>query len=210
VLNAERGRQQALDTEAKGVTDQSLGRYANFDQQQAADKSRLASLYTTPAPGVSTPTYQAAALPAPGSDLVQREINAKMGLAKAYGADQADKLAGLRSFGDVMGNIGRGVADDTSRVGQIGSFKKGSEAATQYELDSANRAGNSYKVFGDLLGGAGKVMLTAGLSPQLAGAGAVTPAGTVAGAVGPTSVAGAPLVGNVFSTGASPFLTYGV
>jgi hypothetical protein len=40
VLNAERGRQQGFDTEAKGVTDQSLGRYANFDQQMGADKDR--------------------------------------------------------------------------------------------------------------------------------------------------------------------------
>ncbi|WP_439392540.1 hypothetical protein ACRQ5Q_24255 [Bradyrhizobium sp. PMVTL-01] len=212
-LNAERGRQQAFDAEAKGVTDQSLGRYANFDQQMGADKDRLKTLFTTPTPGVSTPGYNAAALPAPGSDLVQREVNNKQALAHAYGIDQADKLAQLRSFGDVMGNIGRGVADDTGRVGQIGSFKKGSEAATQYELDSANRAGNTYKFFGDLLGGAGKVALTAGLSPQLASAApAINANGTIAGAFGPTSVGGAPLVGasNVFSSGTSPFLSYGV
>jgi hypothetical protein len=75
---------------------------------------------------VNTPVYQAAALPKAGSDLVQREIDNKAGLASAYGADQADKLAQLRSFGDVIGTTGRGVAEDASKVGQIGSFKKGS------------------------------------------------------------------------------------
>ncbi|HEV2155404.1 hypothetical protein [Bradyrhizobium sp.] len=211
MLNAERARQQGFDTEAKGLTDQSLGRYVNFDQQMASDKDRLKTLFTTPVNGVNTPTYNAAALPAASSDVVQREIDAKKSLASAYGADQADKLAQLRSFGDVIGTAGRGVADDASKVGQIGSFKKGSEAVTQLELDNANRAGNSYKFFGDILGGLGKVGLTAGLSPVLAGAGAgaTTAAGAIPGAIGPTSVGGAPLVNNVFSGGATPFLTYG-
>lgn len=211
VLNAERGRQQGFDTEAKGVTDQSLGRYANFDQQMGADKARLHTLFTTPDPGVSTPAYQAAALPA-ATGLVQREVDAKKSVADAYGADQADKLAQLRSFGDVMGTAGRGVAEDTGKVGQIGSFKKGSEAVTQYELDNANRAGNTYKFFGDLLGGAGKVALTAGLSPTMAPG--INADGSIAGAVGATSVGGKPLVGSsplagVFGTGTSPFLSYG-
>jgi hypothetical protein len=211
VINAERGRQQGFDTEAKGFTDKSLGRYANFDQQMADDKGRLHTLFTTPVNGVNTPTYNAAALPA-ATGAVQREIDAKKSLASAYGADQADKLAELRSFGDVMGTAGRGVAEDTGRVGQIGSFKKGSEAVTPLELDNANRAGNTYKFFGDMLGGLGKVGLTAGLSPMMAPG--LTGAGGIAGAVGPTSVGGAPLVGgsslaSVFGTGASPFLSYG-
>lgn len=209
VLNAERGRQAALDAEAKGVTDRSLGRYVNFDTGMADRAKTLSDFYRTPVVTPNTP-YTLAPLPPTSSDLVSREIANKSGIAANYVDNQADALGKLRSFGDYLGSIGRGVARDTGEVGQIGNFKKGSSAVTQYELDDANRAGNSYKFFGDLLGGLGKVGLTAGLSGSLAPT--ATASGGITGAAGPTSVGGAPLVApqpSIFTSGAAPFLTYG-
>lgn len=214
VIAAERGRQQQLDAEAKGVTDKSLGRYSNFDKQQADDAARLATLFKTP---VTTPNTAntTVPLPAASTDQVQREIDNKTGLADAYVNHQADTLAKLRSFGDLMGALGRGQAQDTQQVGQIGNFKKGSTGVEQIELDNANRAGNTQRLWGDITGGLGKVALTAGLGGAF---GAVAPGvdstGAIIGAAGPTSVGGAPLVGvptasNIFATGASPFLSYG-
>ncbi|MGZ5987410.1 MAG: hypothetical protein ACXWLZ_00035 [Rhizomicrobium sp.] len=219
VIQAERGRQAGLDTEAKGVTDQSLGRYNNFDTQQGADAARLSDFFKTQVTTPNTP-YTVAPLPPVSSDQVAREVNAKNDIAKAYVNHQADTLGKLRSFGDLFGGINRGVAQDTQQVGQLGNFKKGSTAVEQLELDNANRAGNTQKTWADIAGGLGKVALTAGLSGAFAPAAAagVGADGSILGAVGPTSVGGAPLVGqaarfipppNIFATGASPFLSYG-
>lgn len=198
VITDERGRQQGFDAETGKLNDQSLGRFYNFGDQQTADKTRLAELFKTP---VVTPNtqYTAAPLPPTGSALTQREIGTRTGIADNYVAHQGDTLANLRSFGDLMGNIGRGQAKDAQLVGQIGGFKKNSTGVENLELDNANRAGNEQKMWADITAGLGKVGLTAGLS----GSFNPYPNGPVPGALGPTSVGGAPLVG------ATPFLNYG-
>lgn len=202
VTSAERARQAQLDAEAKGVTDRSLDRYANFDTGMATDAKRLSDFYKTPVTTPNTP-YTVAALPPTTSDLVSREIANKSGIAAGYVNNNADTLGKLRSFGDYLGGVGRGVTRDTQEVGQLGGYKKGSQAVEQYELDSANRAGNDYKAWADILGGLGKVGLTAGLSGQFAPG--VTSTGGIAGAFGPTSVGGVPLVPPIAGT----FLNYG-
>ncbi|WP_316397349.1 hypothetical protein [Bradyrhizobium sp. 33ap4] len=203
VIAAERTRQQALDTEAQGVNNQSLGRYANFDQQQAADTARLADMFKAPVTTFNT-AQTTNPLPATPSDLVARDLTNRNAIASNYVANQGDALANLRSFGDLMGTIGRGQAQDAQAVNQIGGFKKGSQAVEQLELDSANNAGNSYKALSDLFGGLGKVGLTAGLSGSFAPA-----AAAVKPAVGNLAASLAPNGSNVFASGATPFLTYG-
>lgn len=214
VIQDERARQAALSGEASGVNDQSLGRYNNFDTQQTAKAAQLADLFKTP---VVTPNTALTTAPLPpiGSNQVQREVDNKTGIAQDYVDHQGDSLAKLRSFGDLFGGIQRGQARDAGQIGQLGDFKKGSTAVEQLELDNANRAGNGDKFFSDLLGGLGKVGLTAGLSGALAPIAGLTAAGGISGAVGPTSVGGAALVGagtapsSIFATGGSPFLNYG-
>jgi hypothetical protein len=212
IVQAERGRQAGFDAETGKLNDQSLGRYVNFDTQLDAKRAALAEMFKTP---VVTPNtqYTAAPLPPVSSDLVAREVNNKNDIAKAYVDHQADTMANLKSFGDLFGGIGRGQARDAQLVGQIGGFKKGSAEVEKLELDNANRAGNDLKMWADIASGLGKVGLTAGLSGAFAPAAALSGAGgTVAGALGPTSLNGAPLIGatpNVFASGAAPFLTYG-
>lgn len=206
-IQTNRGQQAALDARAKTITDKSLGRFSNFDTQQTADASKLSDFYKTPVVTPSTPNT-IAALPASTNDNVNREIGAKRSIADAFVNHQADTLGNLHSFGDLMGNISRDQAADTQAVGQLGDFKRGDTAVTNIALDNANRAGNTDAAIGNLLGGAGKVALTAGLSGSLAPTGAVNTNGSIVGAVGPTSVGGAPLV-NPFSTRTSPFLSYG-
>ena len=210
VIADERARQAGLDAEAKGVTDQSLGRYSNFGDQMDAKRQQLSDFFKTP---VVTPNtqYTAAPLPPVSSDLVAREVNTKNDIAKAYVDHQADALGNLRSFGDLFGGIQRGQAQDAQQVGQIGGFKKGSSAVEQLELDNANRAGNTYKTWADLTGGLGKVGLTAALSGKPEWNPTINPDGSIEGAEGPTSVGGGPLVGQTvrFGANATPFLTYG-
>jgi hypothetical protein len=205
VINAERGRQAGSDAEAKGVTDKSLGRYGNFDTQQNNDATRLSDFFKTQVTTPNTP-YTTAPLPPVASDQVAREVNNKTGIADAYVNHQADTLGKLRSFGDLMGTIGRGQAQDTQQVGQIGGFKHGSSAVTNLELDNANRAGNTQKMWADIASGAGKVALTAGLG------GAFAPAAAVAGApmnILPAAASFTPSAPSIFAAGASPFLSYG-
>lgn len=212
-IQAERGRQQGFDAEAGKINDTSLGRYSNFDTQQAQKISDLAAMFKAP---VTTPNTvnTTAPIPAASSDLVQREINNKKGLADAYVDHQADTLANLRSFGDLFGDISRGQAGDAQRVGQIGGFKRGSQNVLSLELDAANHAGDGKAGLANILGGLGKVGLTAAVAGQYVPSPFINPDGSIEGALGPTSVGGRPLVGQglpagPFATGTTPFLTYG-
>lgn len=190
-IQAERGRQQGFDAEAAKINDTSLGRYSNFDTQQAAKVAQLADLFKTPVVTPNTPNT-VASLPPVASGQVQREVDMKSGLANDYVNHQADTLANLRSFGDLMGGIGRGQARDAGSISQIGGFKKGSSGVEALELDAAGHAGDGKKAIGDILGGLGKVGLTAGLS----------------GVYSPVAAAGS-APASIFSTGATPFLSYG-
>jgi len=221
VISAERARQAAFDAEAAKLNDQARDRYVNFDTQQADTARSLADLYKTP---ITTPNtqYTAAPLPPTASGIVGREINNKNTIAQNYVDHQGDTLAELRSFGDLMGRIGLGQARDAQSIGQIGSFKKGSAQVQNLELEDANRAGNDMKLWADIAGGLGKVGLTAGLSGVMAPAAAVTGSASAL----PAAFAGAdwqapnvaapwaapafrPPPASMFSTGSTPFLTYG-
>lgn len=166
VIQKNRGQQAALDTEAKGVTEQSLGRFSNFGDNMNADATKLSTMFNTPAAPPTDP-HLIAALPASTNDYVNREIGNRGDIAKAFVTNQGNALGKLRSFGDVMGGISRDQAGDTQHIGQLGSFKAGDTAVTNIALDNANRAGNTDAAIGNILGGLGKVGLTAGLSAKL-------------------------------------------
>jgi hypothetical protein len=167
VIQQDRAQQAALDSQAKVITDQSLGRFNNFGTQMTADAAKLSDFYNTPVTTPTTPNT-IAALPASTNDVVNREIANKSGIASAFGTQQGNALGTLHSFGDLMGNISRGQAHDTQAVGQLGNFKAGDTAVTQILLDNANRAGNTDAAIGNILGGLGKVGATAAFSGRLA------------------------------------------
>lgn len=206
VLAAERGRQQGYDAEADKINAGSLQRYGNFGADQDVRAKQLSDFFRTPVVTPNTPNT-IAALPPVRSDIVGREVALKSGQAQDYVNHQADTLGQLRSFGDLLGGIQRSQAEDATRVGQIGSFKKGSNAVAQLELDNANRAGNTERMWADIASGLGKVGLTAGLS------GAFAPAAAAVGApmnILPTVAQTTPtLPASIFATGGSPFLNYG-
>jgi hypothetical protein len=210
VIQAERARQAGFDAETGKINDQSLGRYKDFGGQMDTRRQELSDFFRTPVVTPNTP-YTAAPLPPASSGIVQREIDTKRSIADAFVDNQADKLANLRSFGDLFGGIQLDQAHDAQAVGQIGGFKKGSAEVEKLELDNANRAGNGYKTWADLAGGVGKVGLTAALAGQYVPDPVINADGTIEGALGPTSVGGRPLVGVParFGANATPFLTYG-
>lgn len=201
-MAAERLRQQGYDAEAEKINTGAQDRYQNFGDQQTARATQLSDFFNTPVATPTTPNT-VAAVPATTNDVVQREIDKKSGIASDYVDHQGKTLGTLRSFGDLMGDINRQQGHDATLVGQVGGFKKGSSGVAALELDAANHAGDDQRFIADLLSGAGKIGLSAGLSGTFAPA-------KVAGApmnILPAAAQTAPT--SIFSTGATPFLSYG-
>jgi len=203
-FGAERGRQGALDAEAAGVNSGALQRYAGFDTQMADRAKTLGDFYKS-AVGAGT-VLPGSTVPASTSDLVNREIDNRMAIAKAFGVQQGEAKGNLQSFGDLLGRISLNQARDAGTLSQIGGYKKGSAGVNALEMDAASHAGDSEKQLADLFAGLGKVGLSAGLS------GALAPV-----AAGATAAVGAPLnilpaaaqASSAWPTAVSPFLTYG-
>lgn len=169
-LAAERIRQNTYDKEAAALNVKDQNSYTNFADQQDAKSQELGDYFqsqqlssqadTAAAAGEQT---AAAALPTSASNITVQEEAKQRAKAKDFTDTQAASLGKLRSFGDLMGDLGRSQARDASLIGQIGSFKKGSSAVLPYELEAAQEKGNSLKLFGDLLGLGGSVATAAGL-----------------------------------------------
>jgi len=188
-MAAERIRQKGFDREADATNAHAQGQYEDFSGKQDQRKTELADYYKGQ---TAQPVDQTGpvALPASSSNVTVQAENTARGQAKAFTDKQGETLAGMRSFGDLLGTLGRGTARDAITVGQIGGFKKGSSAVLPYELEAANSKGSGMKMLGDILGGVGKIGIGAGLS-------GATPFGIGASA--------APTVSNFASSASAPF-----
>lgn len=159
-LAMERMRQDRLDQEAQALNLRSQDRYDNFGEQREQRELELADYYTAP-PAQAPPE---AAMPASTSGIVVREENRQRDKAREFTDKQGAALADLRSFGDVLGGIGRETGRDASMIGQIGGFKRGSQNVLGLELAGADQSANGMKTFADILGGVGTLATGAGLS----------------------------------------------
>ena len=167
VMAAERIRQNRFDQEADALNAQSQNRYLDFEGQQGDRASELGQYFADQQ--IDAGNQNAAAsdqmlVPQSGSDIVVREEAKKRDEARDFTNDLGMKLGNLRAFGDVMGTIGREQAKDASLIGQINKFKMGSQGVVPFELEGANSAGSGMKLLGDVLGLAGNLTMTAGLS----------------------------------------------
>lgn len=166
-LAAERIRQTGLDQEAQALNTQSQDRYQDFEGQQAEKSSELGDYFTGQQLDSANANTAAAAeqTAAPtSSNITVREEQKQRGQAKAFTDQQGAALGDLRSFGDLLGGIGREQARDASLIGQIGGFKRGSSGVLPYELDAASSAGDGAKMFGDILNVGGMALTAKGLS----------------------------------------------
>lgn len=188
-LNAERYRQGQLDREAATTNQGARERYSDFEGQQDEKASGLADMLTqsgsaAPADPGAANASAGAVMPSSSNDVVTREMSKQSDIARAFTDQQGQSLANLRSFGDVLGSLGRDTARDAGTISQIASFKQGSSAVLPYELEAANQEGAGLRTIGDILGGVGSLATTAGLSggslPSFLGGGAAatTPAVT--------------------------------
>ncbi|MCH4543125.1 hypothetical protein [Ochrobactrum sp. A-1] len=185
-MAAERIRQQGLDQEAAALNTQSQDRYKDFGGQQEDKATQLGDYFAQQqieAGNANDENTAAMIMPQSGSNIVVQEEAKQRGKARDFANQNAKNLGNLRSFGDLIGSIGRDQARDATQVGVIGGFKRGSSGILPYELEAANSAGNGMKMFGDILGLGGGLAVNAGLGggslPSFGGAAAAktAPAG---------------------------------
>lgn len=171
-LAAERIRQRGLDQENEALNLTSRERYQDFEGQQEERGSKLADYFTENEAAAAEANESAVQqmLPTSGSDITVRETAKQSGLAKAFTDQQGQALGQLRAFGDLLGGIGRQQARDASNIGQINAFKRGSSGIVPLELEAANEAGAGARMFGDLLGLGGSLVLNKGLGGTRPGA----------------------------------------
>lgn len=170
-LSAERIRQAALDKEAAATQEASRQRFDNYGEQQDQRSSELAKLYRDTQAQVVAPQAAAEAAPTAGADsVVARERAKQQNKTDTFNNQQADAQGAVSGFGDLLGQKSRELARDAGKIGQIGSFKKGSSQALAYELQDANSAGNMWSFLGDLGRGLGSVGVAYGLRAPAAAA----------------------------------------
>lgn len=165
-MAAERTRQKGFEQQAQALNAKSQGRYEDFGGQQEAKASELGKYFTdqhAAAGNDNAAVTQEMTTPQSGSNVVVQEENKQRQKALDFTNQQGDALGDLRSFGDVLGGIGRSQARDAGEIGQIGGFMRGSSNVLPFELEAANGAGAKAKMIGDILGLAGNVALGKGL-----------------------------------------------
>ncbi|MFG1361013.1 hypothetical protein [Xanthobacter pseudotagetidis] len=102
-------------------------------------------------------------MPASASGITVAEEGKQRAQATNFSEAQGQALGNLRSFGDVLGDIGRSTSRDAGTIGQISGFKQGSSGVLPYELEAASKQGSSARMLGDILGAAGNVTIAKGL-----------------------------------------------
>lgn len=166
-LAAERIRQRGFDQESQALNAESQDRYLDFEGQREGKATELGEFFadqrieTADANQAAT---EGTVLPPSSSNLTIREEGKQRGTARAFADQQGEALGELRSFGDLLSDIGRDQARDASLISQIGGFKRGSSGVLPLELEEASQAGNKFKLFGDILGLGGSIAVGKGLS----------------------------------------------
>lgn len=169
-LAAERIRQRRFDQEAQVLNTRSRERYDDFGGQQDVRSGELGDYFAGQKIEQGSANEAASAemarsqLPASASGITVAEEGKQRGQATQYAEQQGQALGELRSFGDLMGEIGRSTGRDASLLNQIGGFKQGSSNVLPYELDAASKKGSGAKTLGDILGLAGNTAVAAGVS----------------------------------------------
>jgi hypothetical protein len=125
-------------------------------------------------------------MPAASGQTAEHEAQA-LADASAFNTQQNTAQGAVRSFGDVWGDIGRDSVGDKTRMTNILDFKKGSQALLPGEMQpiinrqapqiTAGDFGGMYKpgeepdnTFSDILGGAGSIATSYGMSGMGGGA----------------------------------------
>lgn len=164
VLAAERIRQNTFDQETAALNTQSQDRFVGFEPQMAEKATSLGDyLASRVGPSTDPNASVPSVLPSSSSGVVNTERDKQTGEAQAFVDQQTGALAGLRSFGDLLGDISLKQGRDARQIGTVGGFKRGSQNVVPLELNEASKAGDNMRLFADILGGAGSATTSYGI-----------------------------------------------
>lgn len=184
-LAGERRRQNQFHTEAMGVNDRARDRYKDMAGQQEDRAGDLTDLYRAPAAETTAPN-----LPESNSGITVAYEDSERDKARAETDDRATKRADLMSFGDIFGDINRGMSRDAGDLSMVRGFQQGSLAPHMAELDAASYKGQGWRTAGDIMG------LGAAVATPFALSGNAAPAwmsNLFGGGAAPAATAGAPM-----------------
>lgn len=169
-LAAERIRQRKYDQEAQAINTGARKRYDGFTDQMGERAGSLGDYFAGQKIAQGSANEQAAAdmassqMPASASGVTVAEEGKQRAQATNFTEAQGQALGNLRSFGDLLGDIGRSTSRDAGTIGQISGFKQGSSGVLPYELEAASKEGSGARTLGDVLGLAGTAITGAALS----------------------------------------------
>lgn len=174
---AERARQQAFTEQEQGLFEDSLHRAAGV--ADPANQAAAAAAREVPLAAAVRPAGPADYLPGSSSAAPVVHTNADRVEARQRGdsTSLAGALANLGGFGDQMLDTSIMNSRNAGRIGQIGSFMQGSNAASQAEIAAAANKGAVLRGLGQLATQVGMAMATGGIG---GGAGAAKIAGAKA------------------------------
>lgn len=162
---AERIRQRGLRQEAEALSARSRDRYEEFEPKREEKAKKLGDYFATEMPDPGQANVGAGTvMPTATNDVVTREMAKQSGQARQFTDQQANALAQMRAFGDLLGDTSRMQAREASEIGQIGGFMRGSSNILPMELEAANEKGGGMRFLGDILGGLGSIGINAGLT----------------------------------------------
>jgi hypothetical protein len=162
--DAELQRQQRWDQQIQTLQNQNLQGYNNIQPQMDTRAANVADFYKATGGDLPSSGPTAGTMPPITNAAVANEGKVAQGKVAAYNTQQGQALGNLRSFGDIMGGNARTTAVNNSIINGINSMKTGSASVLKHELEGANSAGGGLRTFADILGGLGKVGVSAGLS----------------------------------------------
>lgn len=199
-LAAERIRQKQLDAEADAANTKSRDRYKDFKGQQEDRKLDLQDMYRSTE--AALPIAPQTAVPQSDNITISTRAAGDRADAKAFTDQRADALAEFRSFGDLLGGIGRSQARDAQDINMLSGFKRGSQSVLPLELDAASQKGGGWRFLGDIL----NLGSAATMGPALGGTAMPGSGGLLAGLFGGSKPLNA---ANVVTNNAKAGATFG-
>lgn len=155
-LDAERTRQQGYEKRQQALAKQGQDEMAEFTPDQEERRLELADYYAEP---VTSDANVTAGMVAPEgtSSITVREMANQSANASQRANENAQNLASMRSFGDLLGDRMRGISQNSGQIDQLTGFRRGSQDANALEVDAAMQQGAGKRMLGDILGGLGAV-----------------------------------------------------
>lgn len=157
-LEAERIRQQAFEQRQTAISQQSQGEMEQFQPDMDERQDQLVDMFTVPTADAEANEDSGMVAPEGASSITVREMANQAGRVDERAAENAQNMASMRAFGDLLGDRMRGIGRGSAEIDQLTGFRRGSQDASAFEVDAAMQQGAGKRLLGDILKGGGAVL----------------------------------------------------